>query len=199
MNSKNIESSKQTFLEKLNEHLKLIEDKTKIKTNKFFTILAICLVLIWTGIYDIYISYLVTIFFPSRWTLREIQKKELDGAKQWLTYWVIFAIFVLIDMISPYLREIVPFYIFLRTIILLWLYLPNFNGAVIVYNTFILEILKHTNNFALLGKNDKNKLLIEVEEILQRRIKNSPSGSMSIPNLVAGNSIVSNASEKKIN
>lgn len=179
MNSKQLETSKQTFLDKLNEHLKKIEGKTQIKRKNFYTIILTSLILIWTGICDIYISYLITMLYPALWTLKEIKKKEMDGAKQWVTYWVIFSLFVSIDMFLDQVMAIVPFYVFIRTIFLLWLHLPNFKGAVIVYNTFILEILKYTNNFAFLGRNQKNKLLIEVEDIIQKKSRDSPLGSFS--------------------
>jgi len=175
MNSNIIERSKQTFLEKLDEHLKILEIKTNMKRENFSTLVIVSFIFIWIGLFDIYVSYVITILYPSIWTLSEIRKKEMDGAKQWLTYWVIFSLFVVIDMIWPYFKSFIPFYVFIRTIILMWLHLPNFRGAVVVYNSFILEILKYTNNFAFISTGDKNKLLTEIEEILQRKSKDTSS------------------------
>jgi hypothetical protein len=172
MNIQNIERrSRQSLIEKINEHLKKIEDKTKMKRKNFLTLLSLFMVLIWIGIFEIYISYLITIYYPIIWSIREIEDKELEGDKQWLTYWVCFSIFVYIDMFIPFVIVILPFYFVIRTVFLLWLLLPNFKGGVVLYNIILVQLLKMSQNFKFkfIKTNSNNSLLREVEEIVKER------------------------------
>ena len=108
--NKYFDRSKATSLEKINEIINKVEDKTKINKKNLIAILSSSFVLIWFGIFDVYISYLLTVFYPVKWSLKVIGKKEMDGDKQWLSYWLIFSIFVFLDLFAEYIIVVIPFY-----------------------------------------------------------------------------------------
>lgn len=171
MNIKSIDKSELTFIDKFEENIKIIEHKTNLKRKEILIGLSTSLFLIWIGVLDIYISYLLTTFFPIKWTLMYFYKKDVDDDKQWLTYWVIFSFFTLLDMLSDYFITLIPFYFFIRTMFLLWLYLPNFKGALIVYKDIIVKLLKFSYKYELIKTKSKakNTLKDEVEEIIKNR------------------------------
>merc|ERR1712232_445080 len=66
---------------------------------------------------------------------------ESEGAeddKQWLTYWTVFGAFNIIDHFSKVITVFVPFYLFFKVLFLLWLMHPSTNGALTLYNAYIL-------------------------------------------------------------
>ena len=58
MNIKNADRSRLTFIEKFEEHIKIIESKTNLKRKEIIIGISTCLFLIWIRLFDIYISYL---------------------------------------------------------------------------------------------------------------------------------------------
>lgn len=69
-----------------------------------------------------------------------LQALETAGAKddtQLLTYWVVFSFLNVLEFWSKALLYWVPFYWLFKTIFLLWLSLPQFQGASFIYKSFI--------------------------------------------------------------
>jgi receptor expression-enhancing protein 5/6 len=166
----NIERSKATSLEKIEEIFRKIEEKTKLNRSQILKGIVTSFILIWFGILDIYISYFLTIYYPVIWSVKIIERKDQESRKQWLTYWVVFSLFVILDIFSKFFISMIPFYFVIRTTILMWMALPNFKGALIVYNLLFVEIIKITKKNKFLEKIDlKNSLKYEVEVILKER------------------------------
>ena len=175
MQSPNIKSDI-TFIDKWNENMKKIEEKTGIDRQQYLIAMGICFTCILIGLFDKYMSIMITIYHPILWSLKAIDKnskksKDKDEAKQWITYWVIFGFFNIFDMISPLIMMFIPFYFFIRTVVLLWLYLPNTRGAITVYNLVAVEFFKLSRKYKIdILKNDrKDSLLAEVEDLIQKR------------------------------
>ena len=62
----------------------------------------------------------------------------------WLTYWMVFGTFNVIEMFFGFVLYFVPFYDWLRAGFFLWLALPQTRGAEIVYERVVRAILvKH--------------------------------------------------------
>ena len=80
--------------------------------------------------------------YPAYWSIKVIENNESDMDIQWLTYWVVFAIFTFIDVFSGFILRFFPFYFFAKILFLLWLFLPNFQGATTLYNYFVVKIFK---------------------------------------------------------
>ncbi|ORX64551.1 hypothetical protein BCR32DRAFT_298049 [Anaeromyces robustus] len=65
-----------------------------------------------------------------------------DKRKELLIYWVTLAIFYVFEAISRTPEKVRLYYIY-RSLITLWLYLPQTRGAEIIYNNVIRVVLKH--------------------------------------------------------
>jgi receptor expression-enhancing protein 5/6 len=126
---------------KWTEQMDLIQEKTGIPgTYVIFGLLAAVL-FVMVGFLERLITNLVGTVYPAFWTMKSIEKKG-DDDKQWLTYWVVFASFTIIDMFSGFILRFIPFYFFLKVCFLIWLFMPNTKGCHIVYHLLIIRVFK---------------------------------------------------------
>jgi len=66
----------------------------------------------------------------------ETQKKEDDT--KWLTYWVTFAAFSILEFFSEIILDFVPFYWLVKCLFLIWCFAPiSNNGSQFLYNKVI--------------------------------------------------------------
>jgi hypothetical protein len=168
MINKNFDRSKATSLEKLNEIIIKVEAKTQIARNNLIIIFTTSFLLIWFGIFDIYLSYVLTTYFPIIWSLKLIGKKEIDDHKQWLSFWVIYSFFVFLDMFSIFIIKLIPFYFIIRTVILLWCYCPGIKGSLTIYKIAFVHVNRIIQKLKILEKNKNDSLKSEVEKILEQ-------------------------------
>ena len=94
------------------------------------------------GIGNTYITCLLGVAYPCFMSFLALESKGADDDKQWLTYWVVFGIFNIIDQFAGFILTFIPFYFFLKLIFLVWLFHPISNGATVVYNAYILPNMK---------------------------------------------------------
>ena len=99
-------------------------------------------VLVMLGIGNTYITCLLGVAYPCFMSFLALESKGADDDKQWLTYWVVFGIFNIIDQFAGFILTFIPFYFFLKLIFLVWLFHPISNGATTVYNAYILPNMK---------------------------------------------------------
>ncbi len=138
------ESDKQSksFMDTIKEHMAVLSNKAGVDSSLVLGGLSICLFFVFIGYFDQYITTVVGIAYPAFWSMRAIESSEQDDDKQWLTYWVVFALFSLIDLFSGFVLRFIPFYFFFKLIFLIWCFLPNFRGATIVYDLVLVKIFK---------------------------------------------------------
>ena len=127
--------------EKWNQQMELIYQKTGIKGIYVVIGLIISVILVWLNIFDSVITNFVGTFYPSMATISSIYKNDLKEQKDWLTYWTVFSCFVLLDMFSPIIIKIVPFYLVIKIILLIWLFMPGSNGRTLIYAIIVRRIL----------------------------------------------------------
>ena len=65
-------------------------------------------------------------------------KTEKREDKQWLTYWVIFGLFNIVDQFAGIILQYIPFYFFAKLMFLVYLMHPYTKGATTVFDLFIL-------------------------------------------------------------
>ncbi|CAH2066418.1 unnamed protein product [Thlaspi arvense] len=87
--------------------------------------------------FDVLALPLVALVYPLYASVRAIETKSLVQDEQWLTYWVLYALISLFELIFSKLLEWFPIWPFLKLIGICWLVLPQFNGAEHVYRHFI--------------------------------------------------------------
>ena len=96
------------------------------------------------GIGQAIITTLLGVAYPvfmSFHALENTDKNEDD--KQWLTYWVVFGVFNIIDQFAGFILHFIPFYYVLKLFVLIWLFHPKTIGASWVYDNYIKEYANH--------------------------------------------------------
>jgi receptor expression-enhancing protein 5/6 len=75
--------------------------------------------------------------YPAYCSFVAIESAETIDDTQWLTYWVVFALFSITENVMNFLVEYIPFYYMIKCAFFLWLYHPKFLGAGVVYKSII--------------------------------------------------------------
>ena len=124
------------------------------------------------GWFQTYITCIVGIVLPTYWSIKAIETKEPDDDKQWLTYWSVYAVFTFFDLFSYWILKIIPFYFIIKLLFLVWCFMPNTQGAIIIYDKIIKKyFIKYENKLDTLvdkvlkkGKEAQEKAKEELEK-----------------------------------
>ncbi|CAJ0575265.1 unnamed protein product, partial [Mesorhabditis spiculigera] len=82
--------------------------------------------------------------YPAYMSIRAIESQSKEDDTQWLTYWVVFAIFTVAEFFSHQILAVFPIYWLFKSCFLLYLYLPETLGAKKLYHRFIKPLVyKH--------------------------------------------------------
>ena len=154
-----------SLFEKLNKkllHYKEIETfykKTGIQPIFIAIILIIMLIFIFIGIFDRLLTIIIGTAYPLYMSIKTVRKKiieeneneeeeeeeENEGETEndiihWLSYWVIFSVFINFENLFKFLLNYIPFYFFIKVLFLLFCYLPQFRFANYLYKKFIKKL-----------------------------------------------------------
>ena len=79
-----------------------------------------------------------------------LETEDKADDTQWLTYWVVFSAFNLIESITDLLFNWIPLYYLVKTGVMIWLMHPEYKGASYVY-TLLLKpsVLKLSKKFGV--------------------------------------------------
>ena len=106
--------------------------------------IAFVLVFMLLGIGADLITDLIGMFYPMYMSFKALETKGGDDDKLWLTYWVIFAIYKVVDDWAGLLFFWVPFYYPIKLAFLIFLFAPQTKGAIKLYDTVIRPfVIKH--------------------------------------------------------
>ena len=94
------------------------------------------------GIGQTYITNLLGVAYPAFMSFIALESNGVDDDKQWLTYWVCFGAFNIVDQFAGIILQFIPFYYFLKLGFLVYLFHPSTLGATTVYNNFILPYMR---------------------------------------------------------
>ncbi|KAL4890473.1 TB2/DP1, HVA22 family-domain-containing protein [Aspergillus ambiguus] len=77
---------------------------------------------------------------PAYYSLNALFTAGTADDTQWLTYWVVYALFTVLEsaISAPYWF---PFYYIFKLALVLWMALPQTNGAQIVFHSFLQPVL----------------------------------------------------------
>ena len=129
-----------SLLEKWENQMNLIQEKTGIKGIFVILGLIIAVIFVYFNILDSIITNLVGTVYPAFWTIKSLEQNLVEEQKKWLTYWVVFGSFIIVDMGSPVIVKFIPFYFVLKILFLMWLFMPGSNGCTIVYYLIVKKI-----------------------------------------------------------
>jgi receptor expression-enhancing protein 5/6 len=104
--------------------------------------LIIGIIAVMLGIGTTYITCALGVAYPAFMSFLALESDGADDDKQWLTYWVIFGIFNVVDQWSGFILHFIPFYFFLKLAFLVFLFHPSTLGATKIYNAYILPYME---------------------------------------------------------
>lgn len=136
------QSTLQTLDKKFEGNKILTQFETQTKLPKSYAILSSAglyffLIFLNLGGIGQLLSNIAGFVIPGYFSLLALSTPGKDDDTQLLTYWVVFAFLNIVEFWSKTILYWVPFYWFIKTIFLLYLSLPQFNGATLVYNSFL--------------------------------------------------------------
>ena len=132
-----------SLLEKWQKYMNLIQEKTGIKGIFIILGLILSVIFVYFNVFDSVITNLVGTLYPAFWTIKSLEQNSVEEQKKWLTYWVIFGSFIIIDMSSPVIAKFIPFYFFFKILFLIWLFMPGSSGCTIVYYLVVKKIFRY--------------------------------------------------------
>jgi len=68
---------------------------------------------------------LLGFIYPAYMSFKAIESQEEGDDKQWLTYWVVFCSFTLLDMSLGFLLTVIPFYSLIKLCIFIYMFHPT--------------------------------------------------------------------------
>ena len=83
-----------------------------------------------------FLTNLAGFVIPGYYSLAALFTHTTTDDTQWLTYWVVFSLFTVIESFISIVYWF-PFYFVFKFIFLLWLALPTFRGAEIIFRSFL--------------------------------------------------------------
>lgn len=159
---------RKTLSEAINEALlkykeiKVIYKKTGIQPAYFAYIIFICLLFIFIGFFERYLTILIATAYPLYISFKTIQYKvgekkpdnmgvytaqdKQKDVTQWLSYWVVYSIFINFEGIFGKILKFIPFYFFFKVIFLLFCYLPQYQLASYIYENCIAHLFVKYND-----------------------------------------------------
>ena len=108
--------------------------------SKYGLIAAVAFVMF--GVGASYITMIVGVAYPAFQSFLALESDGADDDKQWLTYWVCFGVFNIIDQFAGFILVWIPFYYFIKIMFLIYLFHPATRGAETMYTWYILPIME---------------------------------------------------------
>jgi receptor expression-enhancing protein 5/6 len=92
-----------------------------------------------------FLTNLIGFLYPAYHSVKAIESVDKGDDTKWLTYWVVYAFFSLIEFFSDIFLFWIPLYPFLKCVFLIFCMAPtSWNGSVIIYNRMIKPfVLRH--------------------------------------------------------
>lgn len=86
-------------------------------------------------------SHIVGITFPGYGSFRALETYDPTDEKQWLTYWIVFALMETFETFGGWILEWIPLFYELKLLFIIWLISPATRGAEVLYNEVIWKLL----------------------------------------------------------
>ena len=84
----------------------------------------------------------ITVLYPAVFSIRAIESPQVDDDKQWLTYWMVYGVLQVLETFFGFIFWIIPYWDWIKLGFFIWLLLPNFKGAELIYYSVIAPLMK---------------------------------------------------------
>lgn len=128
--------------EKFMEQTRVISEKSGIPAVLIYIGLISAVTVVFLGIFEEYVTMSVGVLLPALFSLKALASEDKEDDKQWLTYWTVFSLFVVAELFFGAILKFLPYYFGIKIVFLVWLFLPNFQGATFIYENFIYKVFK---------------------------------------------------------
>lgn len=88
------------------------------------------------------LSVMVTVIYPSVQSIKALETEGGEDDKYWLTYWIIFGVFSLLDEFGGIVLSLIPFYFYIKLGFFVFLMHPKTQGAKTVYDNLVGPLIK---------------------------------------------------------
>merc|ERR1712147_445098 len=106
---------------------------------------------------------LIAFTYPAIQSIRSLEENQ--NQEKWLTYWVVYGVFNIVEFFGDILLSWFPLYFFIKTAFLIWCMAPiKLNGSIIIFKMIILP-------FFILHKEKLGKLQTKVDEEMKEKIR----------------------------
>lgn len=122
------------------------ESKTGIKRLYLFMVLIVCLAFYMVfGYAAQLLCNIIGFLYPAYRSIKALESPSKEDDTKWLTYWVVFAFFSVVEYFSNILLSWFPFYWLFKCLFHIWCFVPlENNGSIVIYNRIIRpRFLKH--------------------------------------------------------
>ncbi|TXT12271.1 uncharacterized protein COLE_02681 [Cutaneotrichosporon oleaginosum] len=135
----------------LNKYPVLRDVEAKTKVPKAYGVLGlggVAVILIFFNLFGLAqpVSNLIGWGLPAYLSIKALESPSTNDDKQWLTYWIVYGTFNLIESVA--LRAIlywVPFYFVFKSVFIVWLFLPTTRGAEVLYFNVLRRLAVNIN------------------------------------------------------
>jgi len=130
------------FLDKI-EIMQTLQDKTGVK--KVYVAIGVTSLLVIVILFGFGAGLLcnfVGFMYPAYMSFKSLEAQDAKEDRMWLTYWVVYGCFGLIEGFLEYILFWVPFYYPIKLCFLCFLFLPQTKGAMKLYEQFLRPALK---------------------------------------------------------
>uniref|UniRef100_A0A8D3AV91 Receptor expression-enhancing protein n=2 Tax=Scophthalmus maximus TaxID=52904 RepID=A0A8D3AV91_SCOMX len=176
------------------EQLATMEQKTGVK-REYITVGALSIV----GLYLLFgygaslLCNLIGFIYPAYFSIKAIESNLKEDDTQWLTYWVVYGLFSIVEFFSDIFLFWFPFYYAGKCLFLIWCMAPvTWNGSDILYTRVIRPFfLKHqaavdnvVSDLTTTAKNITDAVTKEAVNQVLNHDKNQSSSSSQLHNRI---------------
>ncbi|XP_072260943.1 receptor expression-enhancing protein 6 isoform X2 [Pyxicephalus adspersus] len=123
---------------------------------------------------------LIGFVYPAYTSIKAIESADKKDDTQWLTYWVVYGVFSVVEFFSDIFLFWFPFYYLGKCAFLLWCMAPfSWNGSQIIYSRFILPFfLKHHQTVDSVVSDLGGQALNTAENVTRQALKGAVTHSL---------------------
>ncbi|GJD09369.1 HVA22-like protein i [Galdieria sulphuraria] len=110
-------------------------------------------------------------FYPIYCTLTALKNNEDEKTKEWARNWLVLSCFFLSERLVEPLLQVLPLYAEVKLVLILWLTIPQFRGAEIVYKEYLLPFFSmHENSLDRLVSDIRIDVPVEEGQIKEEEV-----------------------------
>lgn len=115
---------------------------------------------------------LIGFVYPAYMSVKAIESPKKDDDTKWLTYWVVYALFSIVEFFSDFIVGWFPLYWLIKCLFIVWCFVPfEINGSLFIYRRIIRPYyLKHHSHIDNLAETDVRTFIKKVSRKIDRGI-----------------------------